>query len=167
MAETNHGERELERLIFFSDAVFAIVMTLLILEIRVPEVPPALAAAQVPGKVLALWPKFFSYVLSFLKRFAAWLTRHRSTGARPSFRSDTQAFMSRRFAWVNIIANCCRFQVRVLGGSLLDFRYINRTRRIERSPRREEQAREGNEAHGRSGLLRSSAGCARCERFAP
>jgi uncharacterized membrane protein len=66
MTETNHGERELERLIFLSDAVFAIVMTLLVLEIRVPEVPPALAAAQVPGKVLALWPKFFSYVLSFL-----------------------------------------------------------------------------------------------------
>src|SRR5918998_3073114 len=43
-----------------------------------------------------------------LKRFAAWLTRHRSTGARPSLRSDTQAFMSSRFAWVNIIANRCR-----------------------------------------------------------
>jgi len=64
MAETNHQTRELERFIFLTDAVFAIVMTLLVLEIRVPEVPPDLAAAEVPTKVLALWPKFFSYVLS-------------------------------------------------------------------------------------------------------
>jgi TMEM175 potassium channel family protein len=78
MAETNHQTRELERFIFFTDAVFAIVMTLLVLEIRVPEVPPDLAAAEVPTKVLALWPKFFSYVLSFLVIGNYWIAHHQT-----------------------------------------------------------------------------------------
>jgi hypothetical protein len=43
-----------------------------------------------------------------LQRFAVWLTRHRSTGARPSLRSGVQVFMSLQFAWANIIANRCR-----------------------------------------------------------
>jgi uncharacterized membrane protein len=78
MAETNHGTRELERFIFFSDAVFAIAMTLLVLEIRVPEVPPHLAAAEVPSKVLALWPRFFGYVLSFLVIGTYWVAHHQT-----------------------------------------------------------------------------------------
>ena len=38
--------RGLDRIIFFSDAVFAIVMTLLILDIPVSDIPPASAAAD-------------------------------------------------------------------------------------------------------------------------
>jgi uncharacterized membrane protein len=95
MTETNHGERELERLIFFSDAVFAIVMTLLVLEIRVPEVPPGLAAAEVPGKVLALWPKFFSYVLSFLVTGTYWIAHHQTFQYVRSY--------DRTLLWLNLL----------------------------------------------------------------
>jgi uncharacterized membrane protein len=72
------NSRELDRLIFFSDAVFAIVMTLLILDIKVPDVPPEVAAQEVPGLVLELWPKFFSYVLSFLVIGLYWIAHHQT-----------------------------------------------------------------------------------------
>jgi uncharacterized membrane protein len=71
----NEGSRELERLIFFSDAVFAIVMTLLVLDIRVP---PGLVPEEVPSRVLELWPKFFGYVLSFLVVGSYWIAHHQT-----------------------------------------------------------------------------------------
>ena len=95
MNETKRGERELDRLIFFSDAVFAIVMTLLVLEIRVPEVPPSLAAAEVPIKVLALGPKFFSYVLSFLVIGTYWIAHHQTFRYVQSY--------DRRLLWLNLL----------------------------------------------------------------
>jgi uncharacterized membrane protein len=72
------SSRELDRLIFFSDAVFAIVMTLLILDIRVPDVPSDVAAQEVPGLVFELWPKFFSYVLSFVVIGLYWIAHHQT-----------------------------------------------------------------------------------------
>ena len=68
--------RGLDRIIFFSDAVFAIVMTLLILDIPVPDIPSDSAAAELPGRVLDLWPKFVSYVLSFLVIGTYWMAHH-------------------------------------------------------------------------------------------
>ena len=38
------ARRELDRIVNFSDGVFAIVITLLILTIQVPEIPPASVA---------------------------------------------------------------------------------------------------------------------------
>ena len=56
---------ELERTVFFSDAVFAIAITLLALEIQVPQIPADSAAALLPSALLSLWPKFFSFLISF------------------------------------------------------------------------------------------------------
>jgi uncharacterized membrane protein len=69
------SSRELDRLIFFSDAVFAIVMTLLVLDIRVPDVA---AQEEVPGLVFELWPKILSYVLSFLVIGLYWIGHHQT-----------------------------------------------------------------------------------------
>ena len=40
-----------------ADGVFAIVMTLLVFDLRVPEVP----AAELPTALFALWPKFLRF----------------------------------------------------------------------------------------------------------
>ena len=75
------GEHELERIVFFSDAVFAIANTLLVLGIRVPSVPQDLAASQLPNAIAALWPKFLSYIISFVViGLYCWQEHHRTFG---------------------------------------------------------------------------------------
>ena len=70
------GGRELERILFFSDAVFAIAITLLVLTIEVPDIPPDLVSEELPGRLLDLWPKLFSYVISFLVILMFWTAHH-------------------------------------------------------------------------------------------
>jgi uncharacterized membrane protein len=75
----SEGERlGFERLVFFSDAVFAIAITLLALEIRVPEIPHGAEATELPRQLLALWPKYVGFIISFLVIGNYWLAHHRS-----------------------------------------------------------------------------------------
>jgi uncharacterized membrane protein len=67
----------LERLIFFSDAVFAIAITLLVLGIRLPSDSGAVSNAALLQNLLALWPKYLGYVVSFLVIGTLWAGHHR------------------------------------------------------------------------------------------
>ncbi len=69
--------RELDRIVNFSDAVFAIAITILVLDIRVPDIPPGLVSRELPGRILDLGPKFLSYVISFLVLAVYWQVHHR------------------------------------------------------------------------------------------
>jgi uncharacterized membrane protein len=62
-----------ERIVFFSDAVFAIAMTLLVLDIRVPEGE----YHSVGESLIAVIPKVFAYVLSFAIIAVNWTSHHR------------------------------------------------------------------------------------------
>jgi uncharacterized membrane protein len=66
---------DIERIVFFSDAVFAIAITLLALEIRVPDVPDDPAALR--EAFLALGPVFFSFFISFWFVGTYWVAHHR------------------------------------------------------------------------------------------
>ena len=60
-ADSSSVHRDTTRLVAFSDAVFAISITLLIREIR----PPAEDSNLLQG-LLALWPSYLSYAVTFL-----------------------------------------------------------------------------------------------------
>ena len=74
----NHQESGLsfERVVFFSDAVFAIVITLLVLELKVPHIgehtEPALRQS-----LIQLLPRVAGFVISFLIIGLMWIEHHR------------------------------------------------------------------------------------------
>jgi uncharacterized membrane protein len=65
------------RLEAFSDGVFAIAITLLVLEIEVPELEPGHSLAR---EVLDLWPSFAAYVTSFAVIGIIWINHHAVVG---------------------------------------------------------------------------------------
>jgi uncharacterized membrane protein len=89
-------EFQLERLILFSDAVFAIAITLLVIEIKIPEV----SADQVTDthllhKLAELIPKFIGFIISFLLIGQYWMVHHRMFGFVINF--------NQRLIWLNIL----------------------------------------------------------------
>jgi hypothetical protein len=64
----------LDRFNAFSDGVFAIAITLLVLELTVPEGPEGLLAALVEQ-----WPEFLGYLISFAFIGGSWQTHARMT----------------------------------------------------------------------------------------
>ena len=60
-----------------TDGVFAIVMTLLVLDISIPEIVRSSVQAELSGRLLELWPKFYSYVLSFVVLGLLWIGHRR------------------------------------------------------------------------------------------
>lgn len=60
------------RVLAFSDAVFAIIITLLVIEIHRPNAAPG----QLAGALLAAWPAYAAFALAFLYVGVIWLNHH-------------------------------------------------------------------------------------------
>jgi len=69
---------ETTRLPALSDGVIAIVITLLVLDITVPELPPDSPSRVVLQSIVAQWPEFLGYVLSFWVIGVYWLLHRRT-----------------------------------------------------------------------------------------
>ena len=66
----NYDKRRFET---FIDAIIAIILTILILELRVPETEHSLSTQQ---QVASLLPSFISYIGSFLLIAGIWIDHH-------------------------------------------------------------------------------------------
>src|SRR5436189_6486825 len=90
----DNGEQEgglgFERLVFFSDAVFAIAITLLVLDIKVPQITPPgdldpnaqlqYISDQLPIVMGKLGPQLLAYFVGFLVLGLYWMSHHRRFG---------------------------------------------------------------------------------------
>src|SRR5215204_2057977 len=89
-------EFQLERLILFSDAVFAIAITLLVIEIKIPEIPDKeLTEDKLLGALGHLIPKFVGFLISFLIIGQYWLVHHRMYSYVTGFTT--------RLIWLNLL----------------------------------------------------------------
>jgi len=89
-------EFQLERLILFSDAVFAIAITLLAIEIKVPELHQELISDHDLQHSLAhMIPKFIGFLLSFFIIGQYWTIHHRLFGFVENY--------NLRLLWLNLI----------------------------------------------------------------
>ncbi len=66
-----------ERVVFFSDAVFAIAITLLVLEIRVPHLARGAANRELAMALVDLIPKISGFIVSFFVVGSMWIEHHR------------------------------------------------------------------------------------------
>ena len=73
-----YNRRLLDRLLFFSDSVFAIATTLLVLNLTVPVIASSAVDTELPSALLALEPKLLSYVISFLVIGMFWQAHQRA-----------------------------------------------------------------------------------------
>ena len=67
-----------QRLEAFSDGVFAIAITLLILDVRVPRDLPE--TTRLIDALLANWPSYFAFLTSFATIGIMWVNHHRLFG---------------------------------------------------------------------------------------
>jgi uncharacterized membrane protein len=73
------GASLLDRLIFLSDGVFAIAITLLVLEIGLPHLTGGFQSEgnQLPGALFGIWPQILTYALSFVIVGVYWISHQR------------------------------------------------------------------------------------------
>ncbi len=69
-------EKETTRVEAFSDGVFAIALTLLILQIQVPGLNNFSTNERLLNALIDLWPSYFAFILSFTAVLIMWINHH-------------------------------------------------------------------------------------------
>ena len=91
---TTRAQTQLERLTFFSDAVFAIAMTLLVVEVKLPHLE-VFGEAELANALLSLIPDYVGFLVSFLVLGRFWAGHHTLMGWLVA--------ASPRLVWANLL----------------------------------------------------------------
>ncbi|MDB5328378.1 MAG: hypothetical protein JWM57_3947 [Phycisphaerales bacterium] len=86
----DQGLTEAGRLETLCDGVFAIIMTLLVLEIHRPEI----AQGQLTAELLRAWPSYLAYAVAFIYIGVIWLNHH--------YMLDRLRKVDLRLSWFNL-----------------------------------------------------------------
>ncbi|PYI65095.1 hypothetical protein CVV68_19405 [Arthrobacter livingstonensis] len=84
-----HGPKT-DRTVFFSDAVFAIAMTLLALDLKIPTLPSDISEQGYNEVLVERLPSLAAFVLSFVLVGRAWLTHHHHFNAIAAYDNKLQ-----------------------------------------------------------------------------
>lgn len=96
----SQGELRLNRIEAFTDGVFAIIVTLLVLELKVPALHNQRSVGELAGRLIELLPQFLSWLISFVIVCKFWLNHHHIFGlARHANYS---------LVWLNVIFLMCQ-----------------------------------------------------------
>jgi len=76
LARFRRGHLHLTRLEAFSDAVFAIVVTLLVLELKLPPLKDHASVSELAHQLVEIAPKFLGWLISFIIVCKFWLNHH-------------------------------------------------------------------------------------------
>jgi uncharacterized membrane protein len=68
--------KETARIEAFSDGVFAIAITLLVLELKVPHLGEETSGSALLHALLKQWPSYIGFLLSFLTILIMWINHH-------------------------------------------------------------------------------------------
>lgn len=77
---SNKTEFQIERIVFFSDAVFAIAITLLVIEIHAPVFGPEITARAAFDEFIHLIPEIMAVLISFTLISLNWRRHHQLFG---------------------------------------------------------------------------------------
>src|SRR4051812_9470632 len=69
--------KETGRIEAFSDGVFAIAVTLLVLELKVPQLAEEAGSGVLWAALLSRWPSYAAYLVSFMTILIVWVNHHR------------------------------------------------------------------------------------------
>lgn len=86
----DHGVQT-ERTVFFSDAVFAIAMTLLALDLKLPDLPADITAQGFNSVLVGRVPSLAAFALSFVMIARTWIHHHRRFNAIKSYDNKLQS----------------------------------------------------------------------------
>src|SRR4051812_38976485 len=105
-------EKETTRIEAFSDGVFAIAITLLVLELHVPLMGENGKGDSLLKKLAAEWPSFLAFSLSFFSIFIMWVNHHKIF--KQIYRRNTPLMFANGL--ILFLATCVSYPTALLSG---------------------------------------------------